>query len=358
MRRLLAVFVLAVLVFAAWKFAFRGGSDALVVYCAHDAVFADSILKDFEAKAGIRVAPKYDTEAAKSLGLVERLLAEREHPVCDVFWNNEAMGTMDLAEKGILEPYKGPGWARMPERYRDEDGRWAGFAGRLRVLIWNTERLSSGRDPFGGIRLPADAPHDDGRDCSRIAIAKPLYGTTLTHYAVLWNLWGADRVKAWHGRCRAQGIREVRGNAAVKDEVASGVCDQGYTDTDDYFEAKDAGKPVRMKPAGTLLPAGSRLEAAVPGSSDATICIPNTVGIVKGARRLESAKRLADFLLSAETELALARSRSRQIPLGPVDERSLPEEVRPLAEAAKKGVPLKGLLKARNECLEWLKANP
>ena len=42
------------------------------------------------------------------------------------------------------------------------------------------------------------------------------------------------------------------------------------------------------------------------------VLIPNTVAIVKGTRRPDEAKRLVDWLLSEETEIALARSRARQ----------------------------------------------
>ena len=124
--------------------------------------------------------------------------------------------------------------------------------------------------------------------------------------------------------------------------MASGICDAAFTDTDDFFEAKDDGKPVIMRPVAL--------------ESGQTICIPNTVAIVRGARHLENARKLADFLLSAKTELALARSKSRQIPLGPADETQLPAEVRELLPHAARGIPLTGLLKSRNECLAWLKA--
>ena len=65
---------------------------------------------------------------------------------------------------------------------------------------------------------------------------------------------------------------------------------------------------------------------------------------------------LIDFLASAETELALARSKSRQVPLGPVDETQLSDEVRRLKEWAAEGVDLRPLLPARRECLVWLKS--
>jgi len=320
-RTLLFLGLIAVAFLTLWRLPTLRNS--VVVYCAHDAVFAEGILRAFEQQSGIKVVVKYDTEATKSLGLVELLLREKDAPRCDVFWNNELLGTADLAERGVLAPYRSPNAERIPGHLRDPESRWTGFAARLRVHIINTR----GRMP--------DLEH-----FSTSAIAKPLYGTTLTHYTVLWNTWGTDKLRAWHRDIRQHGAREVNGNGVVKDIVAQGVCDHGLTDTDDFFDAKDHGAPVTMIPF------------EIDGRA---ICIPNTVALVKGARHEAAAKQLIDFLLSAETELALAKSKSRQIPLGPVDERQLPAEVRGLREFATRSVPLAGLVKARNECLAWLK---
>ena len=320
-RRLLPFLALAALALA-WLY-HRRGPQPLVVYCAHDSIYAESILRDFTRQTGLPVAARYDTEATKSLGLTELLVREKTAPRCDVFWNNELLGTLDLQEKGILAPYRGPGWQRIPANFKDADGHWTGFAARMRVEISYAQKAA----PF---------------DLARFAIAKPLYGTTLTHYSVLWQRWGREKTIGWHRDWRTRGVRELHGNAAVKDAVAGGACDAGFTDTDDFFEAKDAGQPVTMRP--------------VQLDDGATICIPNTVAIIRGTRRETDARRLVDFLLSAETELALARSKSRQIPLGPVPEDQVPAEVRALQSAASRGVPLTDLLAARNECLAWLKA--
>lgn len=314
----------------------RMSRPKLVVYCAHDSVFAEAILKDFERQTGIPVAVKYDTEATKSLGLVEQIIADGKRPRCDVFWNNELLGTVDLAERGLLEPHKGEGWNRIPAHYRDAEGRWAGFAARLRVLILNSTAGAS-KDAVADDQFPARSP-------GRFAMAKPLYGTTLTHYTVLAKLWGLGRLQAWHREMRAAGLHEANGNAGVKDLVAAGTADAGFTDTDDFFEARDAQKPV------TALP------ATVAGG--ATITIPNTVAIIRGTRQLSDAQKLADFLLSARVEIALAKSKSRQIPIGNLDEKSraqIPPEVQEWLPAASRGYPLHELLKLRNECLQWLK---
>src|SRR5262249_38990021 len=163
-------------------------------------------------------------------------IQEREHPQCDVFWNNELLGTCQLQGEAILQPYRGPGFERIPERFRDPDGFWTGFAARLRVFIVNTDRGPADEHPIEN-RLA------NGPDLTRVAIANPLFGTTLTHYTVLWHVWGAEKLRKWHEGTRLRGIREVAGNAATKSLVADGACDFGFTDTDDFFVAKDEGKP-------------------------------------------------------------------------------------------------------------------
>jgi iron(III) transport system substrate-binding protein len=304
-----------------------------VIYCAHDAVYAEKILRDFEKRTGILLAIRFDTEATKSLGLTELLIREKDAPRCDVFWNNELLGMLDLQQRGLLQPYKGPGYARIPAAFKAADGSWAGFAARLRLVIYNTAKIGS-TPPNLTALLP-------GSDLTRVAIAKPLYGTTLTHYTLLWHLWGADKLKTWHSDWRVSGVKELNGNAAVKDAVADGVCYAGFTDTDDYFEAKDERFPVAMIPV--------RLD------DGKTICIPNTVAIIQGARHTRAAQKLVDFLLSEETELALANSKSRQVPLGPVPVEKLPAEVRELASWARDGEDLTSLGTAPAECLAWLK---
>ena len=224
-RWLVLLPVVAALVLTGFWFA-GPSRDALVVYCAHDKVYAEAILKDFERQTGIRVDVRYDTEATKSLGLVNLIVAERERPRCDLFWNNELLGTVDLHVQGLLEPYKGTGWERLPDKYRDADGHWVGFGARLRVQIVNTQQLSADAETVQSLFT---------LEPSRAAVAKPLFGTTLTHYTVLWHAWGPERLKAWHHELRLRGIREVDGNGAVKDLVAQGVCDAGLTDTDDFF---------------------------------------------------------------------------------------------------------------------------
>src|SRR5262252_3639724 len=64
----LAAFVAALLI--GYHFLRAARQTALVVYCAHDSIYAEQIFKSFEQETGIPVEVRYDTEATKSLGLM------------------------------------------------------------------------------------------------------------------------------------------------------------------------------------------------------------------------------------------------------------------------------------------------
>lgn len=310
--------------------------ERLVVYCAHDSVYSEPILREFSAATGIPVEIVFDTEATKSLGLTERLIAERDDPQCDVFWNNQLLGTLQLEQEGLLEPFKCRRYDDIPTQFKSEEGTWTGFAARLRVFILNSNLVDVHMSEWESI-LTTTFPSEK-RD--QFCIAKPLYGTTLSHYSLLWNRDEA-RLKEWHQESQELGMAVTPGNATVKTAVAQGDRSFGWTDTDDFYVAFDEGLPVEARPI------------LVDGRA---IAIPNTVAIIKGTQRMEAARRLVDYLVSADVQLKMANSKSRQIPVGPVDESQLSTEVKQLREWADNAHDLRGTLQARSECLAWLKS--
>lgn len=309
-----------------------GVQKSLTLYCSHDAIFADSVIRLFEQRTGIKIQVRYDEEASKSLGLTTLLIAEKNAPRCDVFWNNQTLGTIRLKDEGVLEEYRGAGFNRIPPQFRDPGGCWAGFAARMRVFVINTDMMM--------VDEKAVADLLQSSSLSEAAIANPLYGTTLTQYTVVAAVMGLEQLKAWHHSLRDRGIREARGNGSVRDLVAAGACRLGFTDTDDVFAALDQKKPVGMLPVRT--------------ESGQTIVIPNSVAMIRGCLHPDESKQFIDFLLSEEVELLLARSASRQIPLGAVDDTKIPDDVRQLSAWAADGIRMEDAEKIQQPVLDWL----
>src|SRR2546430_11830371 len=131
----------------------------VIAYCAQDQVYAEAIFRDFQKETGIRVRAIYDSEAVKTVGIVNRLLAERSHPQCDVFWGNEEMRARQLAAQGI---------------FRETNG-WATFGFRSRRTVINTNHLSVATAPHSMVDLTNKIWR------GKVALAFPQFGTTATH---------------------------------------------------------------------------------------------------------------------------------------------------------------------------------
>jgi iron(III) transport system substrate-binding protein len=256
----------------------------VVVYTSVDQNFSEPILETFESQTGIRVLAVYDVEATKTTGLVNRLIAEREVPQADVFWNGEFAQTVYLKQEGVLTPYRSPNAEGIPANYIDPERYWTGFAGRARVLIVNTELLSPEAYPESIFDLL-----DDRWPADQIGIAYPIFGTTSTQAAALYALLGREEARAYFSQLQARGIQIVDGNSVVRDMVAGGQLAFGLTDTDDACGALKRGAPVRI-----IFPDQGEEQIG-------TLIIPNTVGLVAGGPNPENGQRLIDYLLSGST---------------------------------------------------------
>jgi len=268
----------------------------VVVYTALDRQFSEPILQEYARRTGTEVLPVYDTEAVKTVGLVNRLLAERKAPRCDVFWNNELLRSIQLKKEGLTEPYQSPSAAGIPPAMKDPEGHWTGFAARARVLLVNRDKLGERTMPTKVSALVDPAWKGEG------AFAKPLFGTTSSHAAAIWAIRGPEFSQTfWQGAVE-NGLM-MPGNAQARDAVVDGRATFCWTDTDDAYGAIVDGAPVTM-----IYP---EEDPAGPG----TLLIPNTVVLIKGSPNPEGGRALIDFLLSEEVEGLLAKSRSAQIPV-------------------------------------------
>lgn len=247
-------------------FAFAGfgcvkQESTVTVYASQDQVYAEPILKKFEDETGIRVRAVYDSEAVKTVGLVNRLIAEQANPQCDLFWNNEELRTRQLETRNVIE-------------------KWAPVGFRSRRIVINTNIISTG--PASLVDLTNAAWK------AKVALAYPLFGTTATHFLALRQHWGAE---AWERWCRVLQANKpflVDGNSVVVQLVARGEAAIGLTDSDDIAAGQKQGMPIKALP----------LEPA-------SLLIPNTVAMVRNRSHPTQAQRLYEYLQSEPVRAAL-----------------------------------------------------
>lgn len=235
----------------------RVAAAEVVAYCAQDQVYSQPILKQFEQETGIRVKAVYDSEAVKTVGLANRLLAERGRPRCDVFWGNEEMRTRLLASNNV---------------FRETNG-WAAFGYRTRRVVVNTNLLSIAAAPRTLLELT------NAQWRGKFAMAYPQFGTTATHFHALRFSWGDEPWRAW---CKALASNKpllFEGNSSVVKMVGRGEAPVGLTDSDDFSAGVRQGMPL----------AGLALDGD-------TLFVPNTVAVVRGCPNPSEAQKLFEFL--------------------------------------------------------------
>lgn len=262
-----------------------GKKEEVVIYTAVEQVYCEELFKQFEEQTGIQVKAVYDTEANKTTGLVNRIIAEKDRPVCDVFWNNEFIQTISLQEQGLLDSYISPASEDISIAYKDVNGYWTAFGGRARVMLVNTDLVSKENYPTGIMDyVNADYPGDE------LALAYPMFGTTKTQAAAIYVQFGPDEGRAFYQAIADRGVQIVDGNSITKDMAAAGQVWVGFTDTDDAKDAMADGAPVEM-----VFP--DQGEGGI-----GTLITPSTAALIKNAPHQENAKKLIDFIISKQSE--------------------------------------------------------
>ena len=255
----IVILVMLLLPVVGWLKQRRG--EHVVAYCAQDQVYAEPIFREFSRQTGIEVRAVYDSEAVKTVGIANRLLAERRHPQCDVFWGNEELRARQLAAQNV---------------FRETNG-WAAVGYRSRRIVINTNRLSLAAAPRSLLELTNKTWR------GKVALAYPQFGTTATHFHALRQRWGDTLWEAW---CRALAANRpllVDGNSIVVRMVGRGEAWIGLTDSDDVAAGQKEGLPVIPLPM-----------------THETLLIPNTIGVVRDGPHPEAAERLSQYLQRRE----------------------------------------------------------
>ena len=291
MKKLLLIPIIIVLTFISCS---KESKNEVTVYTTVDQIFSEPILKDFEKETGIKIKAIFDTEETKSTGVLNRIIAEKNNPHCDVFWSGDPIRAIVLKNRGITMEYNSPIAKDITQNFKDKEHHWIGFSARARVLIYNKKLLKAKDIPESIFDLL------DKRYIGKFAIANPLFGTTSFHFASWFSTFGDEKAKELLAGFKQNGILIATSNGDVKKRVLNGEIACGLTDTDDAFVAMEESKDMGIvfldqKGIGSLI-------------------MPNSVSLMKNSPNIANGKRLIDYLLSKETEKKLAIS-SAQMPL-------------------------------------------
>jgi iron(III) transport system substrate-binding protein len=270
-------------------------AQAVVVYTSIDQEYAEVVFKEAAQATGLQIQPVFDAEASKTVGLERRLVAEKAQPKADVFSNSEFLRTHRLSRQGVLAPTAVDKSLALPADVITPNS--VGFGIRARVIVAHAPSVP-----------PADRPQTlealaDPRFKGKVAIARPLFGTTSTHFAALHAQWGEDRFVRFLQALKANQVTILPGNGDVRDAVVAGRAAVGLTDTDDALGALRRGQPLAM---------------VFPDQDTAgAFGVYMTVAKVAGGPNPAGAQKLVDYLASEKAEARLIELGAVQIPVRP-----------------------------------------
>ncbi len=115
--------------------AYSEPADRLVVYSGRAERLIKPVLDAFQAKTGIQI----DLLSSGTTELVNRLQAERDRTLADLFLTNDAGSLERARELGLLRPLPMREIERaVPPQFRAPDNSWVGLSGRFWIPVYNT----------------------------------------------------------------------------------------------------------------------------------------------------------------------------------------------------------------------------
>lgn len=248
----------------------------VTIYSGRTESLISPILDDFAATTGIGVQVRYGQSADLALLIEEEAAAGT--PRADVFLSQSpgAIGVLDGA--GRLAVLPDSTLERVDENVRDSDGRWIGFSGRQRVLVYNTELV----DPA---ELPGSVFELTGEEWEgRVGLAPP-NGSFQDFVTAMRATEGDEVAMEWLEGIAANDPIQYPNNNSIVAAVGRGEVDVGLVNH--YYN-------FRFLDEDSSHPGANHLFAP---DDPGAVLIVTGAAVVEGSDDPEAAAMLIDFLL-------------------------------------------------------------
>src|ERR1700734_2037801 len=126
-----------------------GSAGSITLYSGQHEQTTQSLVTAFEQKTGIQVNVRYNDEDS----FADEIIAEKSHPVADVFYTENSPVLEYLQNQGLLAPVDSSTLAKTPSAYNSPQGDWAGVSARVSVLIYNPSKISESQLPTSVLQL-------------------------------------------------------------------------------------------------------------------------------------------------------------------------------------------------------------
>ncbi|MEA2021728.1 MAG: ABC transporter substrate-binding protein [Candidatus Caldatribacteriota bacterium] len=292
MKKIVTLVILIILIVSALSI-MVAAADTLVIYASVDEGNAKKILDAFSSQTGIEA----EFVHLSSGPAMARISAEANNPQADVWLGAPSENHVVLKEEGLTIAYKSEAMEKLAPSFKDPDGFWRSFYMNPMALAVNTEALE---------KANASKPtswEDLLKPEYKELIQMPTPQSSGTAYAIITTLvtvMGEDEAYEYMKKLNPNIQTYTSSGTGPSKGVAVGAAAIGIQFTPAFFEFIEEGYPLEV-----IFPSeGVGFEAPA-------------VSIIKGAKNLESAKILIDWLVSKDGQDVLSQEKTFFYPVIP-----------------------------------------
>ncbi|MEO5608355.1 MAG: ABC transporter substrate-binding protein [Ornithinibacter sp.] len=272
------------------------GTGEIVVACTPQEEQCQAMAAAFTKASGIKTSY---VRMSSGEG-VARLDAAKSKPEFDVLYGGPSDGHVAAFNSGLIEPYLSPNAAKIPDKYKDKDGKWTGTYVGVLGFCSNKDQLAK-----AGVEAPTSwEALLDPKLKKNVAIAHP--STSGTSYTAVWTqmvLNDMDEAKTFEylGKLHQNVLQYSKSGSAPGQMAGRGEVAVGVIFSHDCVKYQKEGFDM--------------LEVTFP--SEGTGYEIGAVSLVKGGPNAENAKKFIDWTLTPDHQNIGPTVGSFQIPTNP-----------------------------------------
>ncbi len=269
------------------------GAGDLIVYSGRNEKLIKPLLEQFTEKTGIEVTARYGGSAE----LAAQLLEEGSRSPAAVFLSQDAGALGAVQDQDLLAPLDQPVLAKVPAKYRSEEGRWVGVSGRSRVLVYNPQIVAAADLPKSVFDLTS--PQYKGK----VAFA-PTNASFQSFVTAMRVSAGEERTRAFLEGLKANDAKAYDGNILIVDAVDRGEIPFGLVNHYYLYEkAAEAGGLDKVTARNHLFP----------GNDPGSFVNVAGVGLLEG-KTSPDARAFVEYLLGPDAQRYFAEE-TKEFPL-------------------------------------------
>ncbi|MBJ7348117.1 MAG: iron ABC transporter substrate-binding protein [Thermoleophilaceae bacterium] len=279
--------------------------NKLVIYSGREVELVEPLYKKFEQDTGI----KLEVRNAESPELAATLQEEGKNSPADVFYAQDA-GSIGSVEN-LLAPLPTASANLVAKRFLDSGGRWTGITGRVRTLIYNTDKLKESDLPDSVYALT------DPKWKGRLGIA-PGNASFQAFVTAMRLTEGEAKTKTWLEGMKANDVKTFEKNSQIAEAVSRDEIDAGLVNHYYLYE---------IKAENPKAPAANHFFT---GTDPGTLVNASAAGILATAKHRKQAEQFLAYLLNEGQKFFANEAEEREYPLVESSGAVAPEGLPPL----------------------------